>query len=153
MRIFLSLLLIASLAGCLYSTEESRMKPKTINGLELALKANKASYTPGEPVTLELTVTNKSKEAFRETFRSAQIYDFVAKKEESEVWRWSHDRMFAMMLTEYVLEPQESVIYKVIWNQKDSDGNSIPSGKYNLVGILKTLPEKQSFPIVIEIKD
>jgi len=129
------------------------MKPKTINGLELALKANKASYTLGEPVTLELTVTNKGKEAFRETFRSAQIYDFVAKREESEVWRWSHDRMFAMMLTEYALEPQESITYEVIWEQKDSDGNSVPSGKYNLAGILKTLPERQSFSIIIEIKD
>ena len=158
MRTFFSFLLIALLAGCVHSTKESPAeetctKPKATNGLELVLKASKASYKPGKPIVLELIMTNNGKEAFKETFRSAQIYDFVAKKEESEIWRWSHDKTFAMMLTDFALEPQESVTYKATWDQKGSDGKSVSLRNYELVGILKTRPEKHSFPIVIEIRD
>jgi len=157
-RTFVNLLLITLLIGCIHpaeetTTEQIRTEPKTINDLELVLKASKASYKPGESITLELIVTNKGNEAFKETFRSAQLYDFVVEKDEKEIWRWSHDRMFAMMLTEFALEPQESVTYKETWDQKGDDGNFVESGKYNLVGILKTHPETHSFLIVIEIRD
>ncbi len=102
---------------------------------------------------MQLTVTNKGNQVFKETLRSAQVYDFVVKKERKEIWRWSHGRMFAMMLTEFSLEPEESVTNKVRWNQKSNDGKFVPPGKYNLIGILKTRLERCSFPVVIEVRE
>lgn len=131
----------------------NRSKPKVTSGLEIALRAERRVYKPKEPIVLQLTVTNKGNETFKETFRSAQAYDFVAKREGREIWRWAYGRMFAMMLTEFVLEPEESVTYKGMWNQKGNNGKFVPPGKYNLIGILKTRPERCSFPVGIEVKD
>jgi len=153
----IGILLVALLAGCKSEGTAPKgnvtMPKRVFNGLELTLQSDKAIYRLREPIMLELVVTNKGSEPLEFTFRSAQKYDFVVKKDGEEIWRWSHGRMFAMMLTEFALEPKESVTYKETWNQKDSDGNFVPSGKYNLVGILKTHPERHFFPLVIEIKD
>jgi len=157
MKTFLSLLVIASLAGCIHSAKESsakgsRTKPKVIDGLELVLKADKAVYKLREPITLQLTVTNKRDEEIIETFRSAQTHDFVAKKDSKVIWRWAHNRMFAMMLQEFALEPEESITYKETWNQKGNNGNFVSLGKYKLIGILKTKPERLSLSLSIEVR-
>lgn len=120
--------------------------------LELLLKTDKQSYSLREPVIIQLTVTNRANKVFKSTFSSAQRYDFVVKKEGKETWRWSRDKVFAMMLTEFILQPQQSVIYQESWTpEKDEEGSVVPPGKYEIIGILKTQPEIISSSIFIEI--
>jgi len=150
-KVAMGILLIWLILGC--KVKDSIVSKKLSNSLELSLKTDKTVYQPKEPITLELNLTNKGDVTFKETFRSAQKYDFVVTRDDKEIWRWSHDRMFAMVLTEFALEPQKSATYRETWAQKGNDGNLVAPGKYNLIGILKTHPEKRSNSLAIKIKD
>jgi hypothetical protein len=119
--------------------------------LELLLKTDKQSYSPKEPILIQLIVTNKTNKVFRSTFSSTQKYDFVVRKEKEEIWRWSKDKVFAMVLTEFKLQPQESVTYQDRWTQQDEEGRTIPAGEYEIIGILKTQPEIISPTLSIKI--
>lgn len=99
-----------------------------------------------------MIVTNKTNRIFKSTFSSTQKYDFVVRKEKKEIWRWSEDKVFAMVLTEFVLAPQQSVTYQERWTpQGDGEGRHVVPGEYEIIGTLKTHPEILSPSIFIEI--
>lgn len=101
---------------------------------------------------MQLIVSNKRNKVIKFIFPSAQKYDFVVKRNEKEVWRWSKDKMFAMVLTEFMLEPRQSVIYQEKWEpQEFKDGKVNAFGVYEIVGILKIKPEIISPSVFIEI--
>jgi hypothetical protein len=125
---------------------------KEEEGLKLELKLNKPAYKLKEPITMSLTVANKSKETFRDSFRSAQSYDFVVKQENKEIWRWSSDKLFAQVITEFTLAPGKSKSFEEVWEQIDNDGKNISAGKYQTIGILATRPERSSNAVSIEIR-
>ena len=128
--------------------------PSSSRGMEhliLKLTLGKPSYRRNEPVRMTLTVTNRSKASFRAHFRSAQAYDFIAKKEGQELWRWSYDRMFAQVLLDVEIESGKTLSYRETWNQRDNTGNAVPVGRYEVVGILKTTPEVLSISVPIEL--
>lgn len=120
-------------------------------GLKIELKLNKTSYKLKEPITMSLTVANKSKETFRDSFRSSQEYDFVVKQENKEIWRWSADKFFAQVITEFTLAPGKSKSFKEIWEQVNNEGKSVPAGMYQVIGILATRPERSSNTVSVEI--
>lgn len=125
---------------------------KTKPQLEIFLKTDKHSYSPKESVFIQLIITNKTNQIFKSTFSSTQRYDFVVKKERKEIWRWSEDKVFAMRLTEYTLNPQESVTYQERWiPQEDLEGRVLPQGEYEVIGILNTQPQTISPSVFIEI--
>jgi len=99
------------------------------SGLSAALQSDKANYAPGEPVRLRLTVTNNANSPLSFRSRSAQRYDFVIRSGDKEIWRWSHDRVFAMMLTSWQLAPGQSVTYEETWPQTDNSGRPAPAGR------------------------
>lgn len=157
----IGILLVALLAGCKpegTATKGNATEPKRVfNGLELILQSDKAIYQFKEPIVLQLVVTNKGSEPLKLTFRSAQKYDFLVKKDSEEIWRWSHGRMFAMMLTDFALEPGESATYKEMWKEARlksgiHGGEFVPSGKYKVIGMLKTRPESLSLTLTLEVK-
>lgn len=125
----------------------------TYQGVELVLSTDKTTYEPGEAITLRLTVTNKGSSSLKLTFPSAQQYDFVITMGGEEMWRWSHDKMFAAVLTEVTLAPSESVVYQERWSQKDNQGNLVSPGNYQVIGVLKAPPESISHTLTIEIQD
>jgi hypothetical protein len=130
---------------------EPLMSKKCLNGLELILQTEKAVYQLKEPIAIRLIVTNKTNEVLKLTFSSTQEYDFVVRKEDKEIWRWSRDKIFAMMLNEIILEPNESLVYEERWNQLDNEGKLVSPGRYEITGILKTHPESIFQPITFKI--
>lgn len=122
------------------------------DNLELILRTDKTIYQSSEPVKMCLTVTNKAAQPLALHFSTAQKYDFVVKKQGIEIWRWSSDRVFAMMLTDVILEPSQSLVYDASWQQKDSEGNGVPPGKYEVIGLLTAYPKRLSQSVYIEIK-
>lgn len=121
-------------------------------GLKIELKLNKTSYKLKEPITMSLTVANKSKETFRDSFRSAQSYDFVVKQDNKEIWRWSADRFFAQVITEFTLVSGKSKSFEEIWEQVNNEGKGVPAGKYQAIGMLATRPERSSEAVSVEIR-
>jgi hypothetical protein len=121
-------------------------------GLRLSLTLDKPSYRVGEPVIMTLTVTNGSKEPFQDNLRTSQVYDFLVRKDGKEVWRWSGDKGFLQVITEFTLAPGQARDYRQSWSQVDNQGNSVGSGEYKFVAVLKTLPERRSAVVAAQVR-
>lgn len=130
----------------------SQAEAEGLTGLKVELKLNKPSYQLKEPITMLLTVTNKSKGTFKDRFRTSQVYDFIVKREDKEIWRWSADKFFAQVITEFTLDPGKSKSFKEVWEQVDSEGKSVSPGKYQAISILATRPERSSQAVSFEIR-
>jgi hypothetical protein len=101
-------------------------------GVSLVLKANKATYTKGEPLALTLQVVNQSPRAVRLHFRDAQRYDVVVQDAQGgAMWRWSASQMFAQVRGEESLQPAGGQLtYRITVRQR------FPPGHYTVVGII-----------------
>ena len=122
------------------------MDQKTQYGI--LLSTDNVVYQSGEIITIKLKVFNYSAETIDFHFNSSQRYDFIIEDEEgNEVWRWSRDRMFAMMLGEETLEQTNpEIIYTVEYKGKFS------SGYYKITGIFVAQKKPMSGSIIIEVK-
>jgi hypothetical protein len=121
-------------------------------GLRLSLKLDKPSYRVGEPVDLTFTVANVSQATFQHNLRTSQAYDFLVTREGKEVWRWSGDKGFLQVITEFTLAPGQARDYRQSWSQVDNQGNSVGPGEYKFVGVLKTLPERRSPTVTAQVR-
>ena len=80
--------------------------------------------------------------------RPSQRYDFIIEDEEgNEVWRWSKDRMFAMVLGEEILGPHNP---EVIYTEEYKSKLSI--GYYKVIGFFVARDRPMSGSIIIEVK-
>jgi len=88
------------------------------------MMTDKISYTIGEPITMTLKVFNYTEEEMIFHFNTSQRYDFIIEDEEgNEIWRWSEGRMFAQMLGEENLGPNNpEVTYTAEYKGKLSPG-------------------------------
>ena len=74
------------------------------------------------------------------TLPTSQVFDFeVADRSSSaRVWHWSHDRMFATVLTEIVFEAGETEGVSATWDQTGDTGTTVPKGEYAAGGFVNT---------------
>ena len=136
--------------GTILWGEESE-KPES--RLKVVLQMDKMIHRLRDPIPMELRGTNQNKtEPIRLGFSSAQEYDFVITKEGKEIWRWSTGKVFAMMMDEIVLQPGQSLRFAETWDQKESQGEFVSPGEYQVVGVLKSVPEIVSEAVMIEMK-
>jgi hypothetical protein len=107
-----------------------------------------AVYTPEQPVVIEFCVFNRTVEEITFYFRNAQRYDFtIEDKEGKKVWHWSDGRMFAQMLGEEILGPNNlEIIYKAEYKGK------LRPGYYKITGIFVAQEKPMSGSIIIEVK-
>ena len=64
------------------------------------------------PVTLTLTVTNRSQAPVVLTFPTEQRFDVVVRDAAGrDVWRWATGRMFAQMIGRETLPPSGTLVY------------------------------------------
>ena len=109
---------------------------------------DKMSYSMGEPITMTLKIFNYTEEDIVFYFNSAQRYDFIIEDEEgNEVWRWSKNMMFAQMLGEEILGPDNpEIIYTLKYQSK------LSSGYYKINGIFVAQEKPMSGSIVVEVQ-
>lgn len=140
------------LAGLLVSGTEKSQAEKEPSSLQVSISTDQQTYIPGQSVHLTLTLTNPKDTDLTLSFRSSHQYDFMIKRRDQEVWRWSHGRMFAQVLTRLVLAPHETRTIRAVWDQKDRDGKPVPSDSYAVLGLLlsedRTYTATTSFNIV-----
>ena len=129
-------------AGCRGAAEpdEPSAKPgdfETRLVLKNAAGRESTEFQSGEPITLVVTIVNRSGESRVLTLRSSQTHDCVVSAGKSqEIWRWSSGRRFAQMITDLSFAPSESRTFTVVWDQTDGKGGSVPSGEYRAVGLV-----------------
>ena len=124
------------------SLEETNMK------YGISMMTYKMSYFFGEPIIMTLKAFNYTKEDIAFHFNTSQRYDFIIEDEEgNEIWRWSKERMFAMVLGEETLGSANlEIIYTAEYK-----GKLIP-GYYKITGIFIAQDRPMSGNIIIIVK-
>jgi len=114
----------------------------------ISIMTDKMSYSVGESIIMTFKVFNYTKADITFHFNTAQRYDFIIEDEEgNEVWHWSKDRMFAMMLGEEILGPTNmEVNYSAEYKSK------LSPGYYKVTGILVAQNRPMLGSIIIEVK-
>lgn len=117
------------------------------DGAGITFSIEKLTYNPGEEIRMALRVFNYTEKEVTFRFRTAQRYDFSIEDMSGRIlWRWSEDRMFAMVLGSEVLSPKKrEIIYAEVFR------GSLEPGSYRLTGIL-TAENPVSAILPIEIK-
>jgi len=111
-------------------------------------------FEAGQPITLVMTIRNRTDAPRSVMLPSSQSYDCsVSTAEGREVWRWSKGVMFAQVITELKLAPGDTKSYSQIWNQKADDGALVPPGDYRAIGLIPGgAPGTESEPVVFTIR-
>ena len=114
----------------------------------ISMTTDKIKYSIGEPIIMTVKIFNYTKEDIAFHFNTSQRYDFIIEDEEgNEVWRWSKDRMFAMVLGEETLGPTTpEIIYTLKYQGK------LSSGYYKITGVFVARDRPMSGSIIIEVK-
>ena len=114
----------------------------------ISMMTDKMSYSVGEPIKMTLKVFNYTEEDIAFNFNTSQRYDFIIEDEEgNEIWHWSQNMMFAMVLGEETLGPTNTEItYTVEYKDK------LNPGYYKVTGIFVVQEKPMSGSIIIEVK-
>ena len=114
----------------------------------ISMMTDKISYFVGEPIIMTLKIFNYTEEDIVFHFSSSQRYDFIVEDEEgNEIWYWSRDRMFAMMLGEEILGATNTeILYSAEYKGK------LSSGYYKVIGFFVVRDRSMSGSIIIEVK-
>jgi len=114
----------------------------------ISMSTDKMSYSVGEPIKMTLRIFNYTEEDIAFHFNTGQRYDFIIEDEEgSKIWRWSEGRMFAQMLGEEILEPNNpEIIYATEYKGK------LNPGYYKITGILVAKDRPMSGNVIIIVK-
>ena len=121
--------------------------------LSVSLFTPKEVYHRREPIELTIIITNESQETISSIYSSSQSFDFaVYKPDQKEIWRWSHDKVFAMMVRPFELSPGKNIKFSYTWKQTGNNSQLVPAGKYYVQGWLVLSPRKASLQKMIIIK-
>ena len=114
----------------------------------ISMSTDKMNYSVGEPIIITLKIFNYTEEDIAFHFNTSQRYDFIIEDEKgNEIWCWSKERMFAMVLGEETLGPTNpEIIYTVEYKGK------LNPGYYKATGIFIAKDRPMSGGIIIEVK-
>ncbi len=114
----------------------------------ISMSTDKMSYSVGEPIVMTLKIFNYMEEDIIFHFNNSQRYDFIIEDEKgNEIWRWSQDMMFAMMLGEEILGPHNPEVICI----EEYKGKLSP-GYYKITGVFIAQNRAMSGSIIIEVK-
>ena len=123
--------------------------PEGINmNYGIYISTDKLNYSVGEPIKMTINIFNYTEEDITFHFNTSKRYDFVIEDEEgNDIWRWSQDIMFAMVLGEEILGPNNpEVIYVAEYKDR------LSPGYYKIIGIFVAQEKPMSGSIIIEVK-
>ena len=125
------------LAGCVTEVTRAPTPPGSDAqpAVSLTLRSDRAEYFAGQPVQLVLQMVNRGRVPVTMTAPTSQLYDFAVGRDGTEVWRWSEGKLFLAQVTDVLLGPGQTGLYKVVWDGKGKDGRPLTPGRYVATGI------------------
>jgi len=129
-EIVAGVLILAMMLGAGGSTAD-----RTAGDLRLSLAVGRASYHPGETVTVSLRVTNGGAGPVSLSASSGQQYDVIVRQRGAVIWQWSHDKAFVQMVRETSMAPGETQSFSGSWDQRDLQGRQVEAGVYDVSAV------------------
>ncbi len=113
-------------------------------GLYYQLKMERTNYRQGEPIEIQLSVTNITSEPIDLLFERSLEFNLVVRKEvdllfaqiPKTVWSLSDTQMVVADPHTRTLKAGETVTFSGTWNQKDRDDKLVQPGQYQIIGSL-----------------
>ncbi len=99
------------------------------------LTTDKAVYGVDDPVDLTFTITNGGKEDAKFEFPTTQYYDFIIRRADNQIARWSLGQTFVQGGPPLIVAPGRQIAFSTRWLQKDQDSRGVPPGTYQIVAI------------------
>ncbi len=98
------------------------------SALSISLATNKAVYENEEPIRITFEVASLARTPLQLEFTSAQRFDVAIINEAgAEVWRWSEGRVFATMMGQEILGPDNPrLTYEAAFTR------TLPPGPYQI---------------------
>ncbi len=124
-------------------------------GLYYQLKMERTSYRVGEPIGVQLSVTNITSEPIVLTFEKNLEFDLTVRKEvdllfaqvPKTIWKLSDTQMIVPDPHQLDLAAGQTLTFSGVWNQKDRDGNNVRPGQYQIIGHLMAKDRNESLQL------
>lgn len=106
-----------------------------VKEIKITLEIPQAEVKTGRAISIKLVLENVGDAPRKLSFSSGQKFDVVVDDfQGKEIWRWSVDKVFTMMLQEDVFEPGQREVHAVSWDQRDLQGQLVSVGEYRIKG-------------------
>ena len=119
---------------------DDEKQPNAFMGVRITNVTRDQSYLKGRGVLLAFEMLNNSNEPVDLYFPEGQVFDFAVFDHEKEIWRYSRHRTFGGSGRMRTVRPGEGEAYRVMWDQIDNYGRSVPEGLYVVRGYLMAEP-------------
>jgi len=145
--VIITVMVFSGLGLWLVAYGDTTSEEKNMN-YGISMSTDTISYSVGEPIIVTLKIFNYTEEDIVFYFNTSQRYDFIIEGEEgNEVWRWSKNRMFAMMLGKEILgSTNTEFIYTAEYKDR------LSPGYYKVTGFFIAQDRPMSGSIIIEVK-
>jgi hypothetical protein len=141
-RFIVGLFMLAVASATAFASEPDHV------GLRVALATDKSVYSPDEPIMVTFEIENLSTIPVTLDFASAQRFDLaIMDANGSEIWRWSTGHMFAQMLGQEVLGPEQPRLTYI-----EALSSTLDAGQYRIDAWLTDSSEDFSATLGIEVR-
>lgn len=113
-------------------------------GLYYQLKMERTSYRLGEPIKVQLSITNITSKPLPLKFQKNLEFDLTVRKEvdllfaqvPKTIWKLSESQMVYADPHDVIVDPGKTLSFTGTWDQKDRDGKAVRPGAYQIIGNL-----------------
>ena len=127
----------------------------TTKGLYYQLKMEKTDYNVGEPISVQLSVTNVTSSPIVLNFKKNLEFDITVRKEvdllfaqvPKTVWRLSEDQMVYKDSHVLRVDAGKTLTFKGRWDQTNRDDKPVKPGRYQIIGNLLAEDRTQSLQL------
>lgn len=124
-------------------------------GLYYQLKMEKTAYRLGEPIKVQLSVTNISSSPIALKFKKNLEFEITVRKEvdllfaqvPKTIWKLSENQMVYADPHDSIIDPGKTLNFFGVWDQKDREGKPVKPGNYQLIGNLLADDRQESLAL------